>query len=141
MAFDIKVNHPEDTGASVRHNDLTDVFLRKYSRLLQQYERQERVDLPDIIVGLRLSLMKTLFEKQGFLDLAYIDSVIGQTIKDFKNKHQTQIKKEHWGILSDMCNQEIARMSRIEPDEITDPVDIDIDDVDFSAWINSEIGI
>jgi hypothetical protein len=141
MAFDIKVIHPDDTGASIRHNDLMDVFLQKYTRILQRYERQEKKDLPDIIVSLRLSLMKTLFEKQGFLDLTYIDSIIRQVIENFKNKHQTQIKKEHWGILSDMCNQEIARMSRIEPDEITDPVDIDVDDDDISAWINSEIGI
>lgn len=139
MAFDIKVIHPDDTGASIRHNDLMDVFLQKYTRILQRYERQEKKDLPDIIVSLRLSLMKTLFEKQGFLDLTYIDSIIRQVIKNFKNKHQTQIKKEHWGILSDMCNQEIARMSRIEPDEITDPVDIDVTDEDIDAWIKSEL--
>lgn len=141
MAFDIKVLHPDDTRASVKRNDLTDVFLQKYNRFLQQYERQERFDLPDIIVGLRLSLMKTLFEKQGFLNIAFIDSVIRQVINGFRQKHQTQIKKEHWGILVDICNQEIRHMSRIEPEEITDPVDIDVDNVDFSAWINSEIGI
>lgn len=139
MAFDIKTIDPDDTGASVKRNDLTDVFLQKYRRILVQYERQERLDLPDIIVMLRLSLIKTLFEKQGFLDLAYIDNIIRQTIQNFKNKHQTQIKKEHWGILIDMCNQEIAHMSRIEPEEGTDPVDIDICDDDIDAWINSEL--
>ena len=37
-----------------------------------------------------------------------------------------------------MCWQEIDRQARIEQEE-TDPVDIDIDDADIDAWINSEL--
>lgn len=139
MAFDIKRIDPDDNGTSIKRNDIMDVFLRKYNRLVKICEKQQHNDMPDMIVQMRLSLMKTLFEKQGFLDLPYIDNIIKQVINNFKNKHQTQIKQEHWGILIDMCNQEIDHMSRIEPDEITDPVDIDVDDVDIDAWINSEI--
>ena len=72
------------------------------------------------------------------MDLPFIDSVIRTVIRDFKRKHEIQIKQEHWAILADMCWQEIDRQARIEQEE-TDPVDIDIDDADIDAWINSEL--
>ena len=136
MAFDIKRIDSEE---APHKTDLADKILCRYNRFFNGQKDERVIDAVNIHIALRLSLMKTLFERKGFLDLHFIDSVIRDVIRDFKNKHQTQIKQEHWNILAEMCWQEIDRQARIEPEEETDPVDIDIDDDDIDAWINSEI--
>lgn len=136
MAFDIR---RIDTECAPQRTDWKDKILCRYNRFFRGNNDTKAIDNNNIFVALRLSLMKTLFERKGYLDLPFIDNVIRQVIRDFKNKHQTQIKKEHWAILADMCWQEIDRQARIEPEEETDPVDIDICDDDIDAWINSEL--
>ena len=128
-----------DIRADKTQNDVLDEILARYLRKKAYKEQHDRNDMQDMVVVLRLSLMRTLWELKGYLDLRFIDSVIRDVIRDFKNKHQTQIKQEHWNILADMCWQEIDRQARIEPEEETDPVDIDVDDDDIDAWINSEL--
>lgn len=120
-------------------HDVLDEILARYLRKKAYKEQHNRSDMQDMIVVLRLSLMRTLWELKGYLDLPYIDSVIRQVLQDFKNKHQKDIEQKYWGILADMCWQEINHRSRIEPEEETDPVDIDVDDDDIDAWINSEL--
>lgn len=122
-----------------KHNDILDEILVRYLRKKAYREQHNQSDMQDMVVVLRLSLMRTFWELKGYLDLPYIDSVIRQVIQNFKNKHKTEIEQRHWAILADMCWQEIDHASRIEPEEETDPVDIDIDDDDIDAWINSEI--
>ena len=139
MAFFIRVISPDDTGESHKRTDLADKILCRYNRFFRGQNDTRAIDATNVHIALRLSLMKTLFERKGFLDLPFIDNVIKQVIQNFKTKHQTAIKQEHWAILTDMCRQEIDNMSRIEPEEETDPVDIDIDDADIDAWINSEL--
>ncbi len=139
MAFFIRVISPDDTGESHRRTDLADKILCRYNRFFRGQNDTRAIDATNVHIALRLSLMKTLFERKGFLDLPFIDNVIKQVIQNFKTKHQTAIKQEHWAILTDMCRQEIDNMARIEPEEETDPVDIDIDDADIDAWINSEL--
>lgn len=136
MAFDIR---RIDTECAPQRADWKDKILCRYNRFFRGNNDTKAIDNDNIFVALRLSLMKTLFERKGYLDLPFIDNVIRQVIRDFKNKHQTQIKKEHWAILTDMCWQEIDRQARIEPEEETEPVDIDICDDDIDAWINSEL--
>lgn len=136
MAFDIR---HIDTECTPQRTDWKDKILCRYNRFFRGNNDTKAIDNNNIFVALRLSLMKTLFERKGYLDLPFIDNVIRQVIRDFKNKHQTQIKKEHWAILADMCWQEIDRQARVEPEEETDPVDIDICDDDIDAWINSEL--
>lgn len=121
------------------HHDLIDEVLARFLRKTFMRENHNRTDMQDMYIVLRLSLMQTFLERKGYLDLAFIDSVIRTVIRDFKNKHQTQIKQEHWAILADMCWQEIDRQAHIEPEEETDPVDIDICDADIDAWMNSEV--
>ncbi len=120
------------------HDALDEILYRFYRRQTLR-EQHNRNDIRDMVVVLRLSLMQTIWEKMGFLDLPYIDSVIRQTIKDFRNKHKTNIKPEHWGILAEMCWNSVNHARRIEPEQESDPADIDIDDDDISAWINSEL--
>lgn len=130
--------YPDVKTAHAR-TDVLDEIIARYLRKRILHEQHNRTDMQDMIVVLRLSLMRTLWEKQGYLDLPYIDSVIRTTINNFKNKHnQTQIKQEHWGILAEMCWQEIDHARRYEPETETDPVDIDVTDDDIDAWINSE---
>ena len=136
MAFDIK---RIDAESPHTQTDLKDKILCRYNRFFCGNKDTRAIDDSNIFVALRLSLMKTLFEKKGYLDLPFIDSVIKQVLGNFKTKHQTPIKQEHWAILIDMCWQEIDRQAHIEPEEETDPVDIDIDDADIDAWINSEL--
>lgn len=119
--------------------DVLDEILARYLRREVSKEQHRRNDMRDMIVVLRLSLMRTLWEARGYLDLPYIDSVIRTTIRDFKNKHQTQIKKEYWGVLARECWIEIDHAARVEADQEREPVDIGDDDID--AWINSEMEI
>lgn len=116
--------------------DALDEILVRYLRRRGISEQHRRNDMRDMIVVLRLSLMRTLWEARGYLDLPYIDSVIRTTIRDFKNKHQTQIKKEYWGVLARECWVEIDHAARVEADQEREPVDIGDDDID--AWINSD---
>lgn len=135
MAFDIRRIDPEH---APNRTDLMDKILCRYNRFFYGHNDNKAIDAGNVFVALRLSLMKTLFEQKGYLDLPFIDSVIRQVLSNFKSKHQTQIKQEHWAILADMCWQEIDRQARVEQEE-TDPVDIDVDDDDIDAWINSEL--
>lgn len=131
LQADVKAGHAQ--------HDVLDEIIARYLRKRILREQHNRNDMQDMIVVLRLSLMRTLWEKQGYLDLRYIDSVIRTTITNFKNKHnQTQIKQEHWGILAQMCWDEINHARRYEPETETDPVDADVDDDSIDAWINSE---
>jgi hypothetical protein len=139
VRLQLSILHHLDNLAVQTHHDLVDEILSRFLRKTFSRENHNRNDMQDMYVVLRLSLMQTFFERKGYLDLPFIDSVIRTVIRDFKNKHQTQIKQEHWAILADMCWQEIDRQARVEPEEETDPVDIDIEDDDIDAWINSEI--
>lgn len=123
----------------VTHNqmDVLDEILARYVRKRALREHHAQNEMRDMIVVLRLSLMRTLWEKRGYLDLPYIDSVIRMAIRNFKNKHQTQIKQEYWGVLARECWSEIDHAARVESDQEREPVDIGDDDID--AWINSEI--
>ena len=135
----LSILHYNDVSANKAQQDALDEILVRYLRKKALKEQHNRHDMQDMIVVLRLSLMRTLWEARGYLDLTYIDSVIKQVIQDFKNKHQKSIKQEYWGILAQMCWDEINHAARNEPEEETDPVDIDIDDDDIDAWINSEL--
>lgn len=187
MSFTLRVQYPDDTGATIVHNDTPNYTLRRVLRIWRRGEQQfhdiselvvrlrysllhfndnstnkhqrdaldevlalylrkhplheqhSRNDMADLVVVLRLSLMKTVWEKMGYLDLSYIDSVIRQTLQNFQNKHKKTIKQEYWAILAEMCWDDINHHARIEPDEEKDPVDIDITDDDIDAWINSEL--
>ena len=129
-----------DVKAGHAHTDVLDEIIARYLRKQVAREQHNRNDMRDMIVVLRLSLMRTLWEKRGYLDLPYIDSVIRTTINNFKNKHnQTHIKQEYWGILAQMCWETIDHARRYEPETETDPVDADVmDDDSIDAWINSE---
>ena len=132
------LRHNDNCAVHVQ-KDVLDEILARYLRKQALREQHDRNDMQDMVVVLRLSLMRTLWELRGYLDLPYIDSVIRTTITNFKNKHkQTHIKQEYWGILAEMCWQEIDHARRYEPESETDPVDIDVDDDDIDAWINSE---
>lgn len=139
MHLRLSLLHFDDISSIKAQQDALDEILARYIRKKAIREQHNQSDMQDLIVVLRLSLMRTLWERRGFLDLPYIDSVIKQVIKDFKNKHQTTIKQEHWGILANMCWDEINHAQRYEPEEEQDPVDIDIEDDDIDAWINSEL--
>ena len=139
VRLQLSILHHLDNLTTQTHHDLADEVLMRFLRKTFARENHSRNDMQDMYVVLRLSLMQTFFERKGYLDLPFIDSVIRTVITDFKNKHKTNIKKEHWAILADMCWQEIDRQARIEPEEETDPVDIDIEDDDIDAWINSEL--
>ena len=123
-----------------KQTDVLDEILARYIRKRALHEHHAQNEMRDMIVVLRLSLMRTLWEKRGYLDLPYIDSVIRDTIRNFQNKHQTQIKQEYWAILADMCWQNIDKHARVELED-TDPVDIDVDDDDIDAWINSDFEV
>ena len=138
VRLQLSILHNLDNLATQTHHDLADEVLMRFLRKTFSKENHSRSDMQDMYVVLRLSLMQTFFERKGYLDLPFIDSVIRTVIRDFKRKHEIQIKQEHWAILADMCWQEIDRQARIEQEE-TEPVDIDIDDADIGAWINSEL--
>lgn len=132
--------HQEDSAKTINRNDCQNIKLTE--RVLKQYQniRTERFRLcihneTNIYVQLRLSLLQTFFEQRGYLDLQYIDSIIRQTIQNFKNKHK-QIKQEYLAILSNLCKQEIAHAERVEPEDDIEPIDIGEDDI--NAWLNSE---
>lgn len=136
MTFTIKRADPDDCGTTYIRHEASDNKLRNVLRRWTQGEYQYHKS-NNIIVHLRLSLMCTFWERKGYLDLPYIDSVIRQTLENFKNKHKTQIKKEYWGVLARECWAEIDHAARVEADQEREPVDIGEDDID--AWINSEI--
>ena len=135
----LSILHHLDNLSVQTHRELADEILMRFLRKHFSVENHNRNDMQDMYVVLRLSLMQTFFERKGYLDLPFIDSVIRTVIEAFKNKHKIPITQEHWAILADMCWQEIDRQARIEPEEETDPVDIDIEDDDIDAWINSEL--
>ena len=134
MSFDIKIAHPDDNGLTVKRFDLADSVLCKRIRLGDKNIEIQIRQPDDFVVQLRLSLMKTLLEVRGILDLPFIDSVIRQVIKNFKTRFG-QLKKEQWALIAHLCWDEIERHERIEKDEI-EPIDITEDDID--EWLNSE---
>lgn len=134
MSFDIKVQQPDDSSLTVVRLDLPDSVLCKRIRLFNKDIELQIRRPDDFVVQLRLSLMKTLLEARGILDLPFIDSVIRQVIKNFKTRFQ-EIKKEQWALIAHLCWDEIERHERIEKDEI-EPIDITEDDID--EWLNSE---
>lgn len=139
MGLQLSILRFNDLSTNKTQTDVLDEILARYLRKKAYRETQHHNDMQDMVVVLRLSLMRTLWELRGYLDLPYIDSVIRQVIKNFKNKHKRAIEQRYWGILAEMCWQEIDHAQRIEPEEETDPVDIDVDDDDIDAWINSEL--
>lgn len=139
VALQLSILRFNDITADKSQNDVLDEILARYLRKKAYSEQHKRNDMQDMVVVLRLSLMRTLWELRGYLDLPYIDSVIRQVIQNFKNKHHREIEQRYWGIIADMCWQEIDHAARVEPEEETDPVDIDVDDDDIDAWINSEL--
>lgn len=134
MSFDIKVMQPDDNSLTVARLDLQNVVLCQRIRLGNRNVEIQVRKPDDFVVQLRLSLMKTLLESRGILDLPFIDSVIRQVIKNFQTRF-ADIKKEQWALIAHLCWDEIENHERIEKDEI-EPVDITEDDID--AWLNSE---
>lgn len=139
ISLQLSILRFNDINADKAQNDALDEILARYLRKKAYREQHSQSDMQDMVVVLRLSLMRTLWELKGYLDLPYIDSVIRQVLRNFKNKHQKDIEQKYWGILAEMCWQEIEHAQRYEPDEETEPVDIDVDDDDIDAWINSEL--
>lgn len=139
VGLQLSILRYNDISANKTQTDVLDEILARYLRKRAYREQNKHTDIQDMVVVLRLSLMRTLWELKGYLDLPYIDTVIRQVLRNFKNKHHRDIEQKHWGILADMCWQEIDHAARIEPEEETDPVDIDVDDDDIDAWINSEL--
>lgn len=140
VALRLSILHYNDISAARQNNDVLDEIIARYIRRRALCEHHNQNEMRDMVVVLRLSLMRTLWEKRGYLDLPYIDSVIRDTLRNFQNKHQTQIKQEYWAILADMCWQNIDKHARVELED-TDPVDIDVDDDDIDAWINSDFEV
>ena len=139
ISLQLSILRFNDINADKAQNDALDEILARYLRKKAYREQHVHADMQDMVVVLRLSLMRTLWELKGYLDLPYIDSVIRQVLQNFKNKHKKDIEQKYWGILAEMCWQEIEHAQRYEPDEETEPVDIDVDDDDIDAWINSEL--
>ena len=136
MTFTIKRTDTERARVQIDAPDSTlgRVFLPPHVDLA--VDTQTRTEVQNVVVELRRALIRTIWERRGYLDMPYIDGVIRDTIRDFKNKHHTTIKQEYWGILVRFCTQAIAHASRIESDQEQEPVDIGNDDID--AWINSD---
>lgn len=134
MSFDIKVMQPDDNSLTVARLDLQNIVLCQRIRLGNRNVEIQVRKPDDFVVQLRLSLMKTLLESRGILDLPFIDSVIRQVIKNFQTRF-ADIKKEQWALITHLCWDEIERHERIEKDEI-EPIDITEDDID--TWLNSE---
>ena len=137
MAFDIRVEHPQDTGNSIVRCEPPEYIQRVLQRYKSEYEHQTRTD-GDIVVRLRLALMITLCEKKGYLDREYIDQIIRQVIQNFKNKHHIQALGAQYGEhLTRLAKYVVALAARAEPEQEPEPCDIDDDDID--AWLNSNL--
>lgn len=137
MAFDIRVEHPQDTGDSIVRCEPPEYIQRVLQRYKSEYEHQTRTD-GDMVVRLRLALMITLFEKKGYLDREYIDQIIRQVIQNFKNKHHIKALDKRYGEhLTRLAKYAVALASRAEPEQEPEPCDIDDDDID--AWLNSTL--
>lgn len=152
VALRLSILHYNDISAARQNNDVLDEIIARYIRRRALCEQHRQNEMRDMVVVLRLSLMRTLWEKRGYLDLPYIDSVIRQTLQSFKNRlgpakstdfvgntRQTQIKPEYTGVLADMCWGAIEHAKRVEAEQEQEPVDITDSDID--AWINSEMEI
>lgn len=137
MAFDIRVEHPQDTGGTIVRHEPPEYIRRVLQLYKSEYEHQTRTD-GDIVVRLRLALMITLCEKKGYLDREYIDQVIRQVIHSFKNKHHIQTLGAQYGEhLTRLAKYAVALAARAEPEQEPEPCDIDDDDID--AWLNSDL--
>lgn len=137
MAFDIRVEHPQDTGDNIVRCEPPEYIQRVLQRYKSEYEHQTRTD-GDIVVRLRLALMITLCEKKGYLDREYIDQIIRQVIQNFKNKHHIQTLGAQYGEhLTRLAKYTVALAARAEPEQEPEPCDIDDDDID--AWLNSTL--
>lgn len=137
MAFDIRVEHPQDTGDSIVRHEPPEYIQRVLQRYKAEYERQTRTD-GDMVVRLRLALMITLCEQKGYLDREYIDQIIRQVIQNFKNKHNIKALGAQYGEhLTRLVKYAVAVAARAEPEQEPEPCDIDDDDID--AWLNSDL--
>lgn len=137
MTFDIRVEHPQDTGDSIVRTEPQEYIQRVLQRYKSEYEHQTRTD-GDIVVRLRLALMITLCEKKGYLDREYIDTVIRQVVRNFKNKHNIQaLGTQYSEHLTRLAKYAVALAARAEPEQEPEPCDIDDDDID--AWLNSDL--
>lgn len=107
-------------------------MLISYQKQQKKLKTQQRDNIQDIIVRLKLSLMKTFFEKKGYLDLGYITSVIKQVINNFKIKNKLKELKPEWiNALIKQCEAEVDMMARIETEE---RVELDITEDDIDNW-------
>ena len=105
-------------------------MLVSYQKQQKRLKTQQRDNIQDIIVRLKLSLMKTFFEKKGYLDLNYISTVIKQVINNFKLKNKIKELKPEWtNALIKQCEAEVDMMARVETEERTE-LDISEDDID-----------
>ena len=130
MTFQIKVFHQPDSQQTIKKHDLQSIVLISYQKQQKKLKTQTRDNIQDIIVRLKLSLMKTFFEKKGYLDLNYISSVIKQVINNFKIKNKLKELKPEWtNALIKQCEAEVDMMARVETEERTE-LDISEDDID-----------
>ena len=140
LAFKIKIEHPIDTAGSVTKNEpCTQDIVTEWVVRITNYEKRLIDNHPNIIVLLRLSLFKTLLEKRGFmLKLDFIDSVIRQVIRDFKNNQNIKIIQDNQiGYLLKKCMLEVEKQSgaEIDPEEYHEHMQVEVDD--FDKWLNS----
>lgn len=106
-------------------------MLVSYQKQQKKLKTQTRDNIQDIIVRLKLSLMKTFFEKKGYLDLDYISSIIKQVINNFKIKNkQNELRPEWTNALIKQCEAEVDMMARIETDNDRTELDITEDEID-----------
>ena len=138
MAFDIRVEHPQDTGDSIVRCEPPEYIQHVLQRYKSEYEHQTRTD-GDMVVRLRLALLITLFERKGYLDREYIDTVIRQVVRNFKNKHNiNKLDAKYTEHLLRLSKYAVSVASREEPEQEPEPCTVQDDDID--AWLNSDLG-
>lgn len=138
MTFLIKVQHPDDTGLTKVQNEPADYIQRVLQKYKAEYEHQTRTD-GDMVVRLRLALLITLFERKGYLDREYIDTIIRQVVRNFKNKHNiNKLDAKYTEHLLRLSQYAVSVASREEPEQEPEPCTIQDDDID--AWLNSNLG-
>ena len=114
-----------------KHNDpITDDVLVQYIRKAYEQHPQVHNEVQDENVNLRLSMMRTFWELRGVLDLGYIDTIIQETIKNFKTKYSMKrIEQKYWKVVADMCQKTIEHALRIEAEEEISNLDIEPDNI------------
>lgn len=110
-------------------------MLVSYQKQAKRLKTQQRDNIQEIIIRLKLSLMKTFWERRGYLDLEFISSVIKQVINNFKLKNkQNELKPEWTNALIKQCEAEVDMMARAETEYDRPELDISEDDID--AWFD-----